>query len=66
MFSALGARRGPNSRDDGDFDELLDYHENVQERIADDMLSLTRNLREQSELANRIIRKDTEVRCLWK
>lgn len=42
-------------------DELIDYHENMQQKIADDMLTLTRNLKEQSMLANKIIRKDTAV-----
>ncbi|KAF2896133.1 hypothetical protein ILUMI_10046 [Ignelater luminosus] len=44
-----------------DLDELIDYHQNVQQKIADEMLLFTRNLKEQSELANRIIKKDTEV-----
>lgn len=33
----------------------------MQEKIAEDMLILTRNLKEQSELANKIIKQDTEV-----
>lgn len=41
--------------------QALKYYGDVQERIAEDMLSLTRSLREQTETANRIIRKDTEV-----
>jgi len=44
-----------------DLDELIDYHQDMQQKIADNMLTLTRNLKEQSELANRIIKKDTEV-----
>ncbi|KAK4884734.1 hypothetical protein RN001_001005 [Aquatica leii] len=45
----------------GNLDELIDYHENMQQKIADEMLILTKNLKEQSELANKIIKKDTEV-----
>ncbi|CAG9821375.1 unnamed protein product [Phaedon cochleariae] len=44
-----------------DLDEVINYHENRQKKITDDMLSLTQSLREQSETANRIIKKDTEV-----
>lgn len=33
----------------------------MQQKIADDMLMLTRNLKEQSQLANKIIKRDTEV-----
>lgn len=44
-----------------DLDELLNYHENTQAKIADDMLILTRSLKEQSQLANKIIKKDTEI-----
>lgn len=45
----------------GELDELINYHQNAQAKIADDMLILTQNLKEQSELANKIIKKDTEV-----
>lgn len=45
-----------------DMNQALKHHESVQEKIAEDMLALTRNLKEQTEIANRIIRKDTEVR----
>lgn len=38
----------------------------MQDKIADNMLSLTRSLKEQSQLANKIIKKDTEVRKLNK
>ncbi|KAJ8977303.1 hypothetical protein NQ317_009321 [Molorchus minor] len=44
-----------------DMDELIHYHDKAQQKITDDMLALTKNLREQSETANKIIRKDTEV-----
>nr|NP_648289.2 unconventional SNARE in the ER 1 [Drosophila melanogaster]Q9VSU7.3 RecName: Full=Vesicle transport protein USE1; AltName: Full=USE1-like protein [Drosophila melanogaster]AAF50314.3 unconventional SNARE in the ER 1 [Drosophila melanogaster] len=37
------------------------YYTNAQEKITEHMLSLTRNLKEQTETANRIIRRDTEV-----
>lgn len=45
-----------------DMNEAIKHHANVQEKIAEDMLALTRNLKEQTQIANQIIRKDTEVR----
>lgn len=44
-----------------DLDVLMKYHHSMQEKIADDMLLLARSLKEQSKLANTIIKKDTEV-----
>lgn len=41
--------------------EALKYHNDVQEKITEHMLSLTRSLKEQTEIANRIIKRDTEV-----
>ncbi len=49
----------PSSGDD--LDALLRHHHAVQEKIAEDMLSLARNLKEQSHLASTIIKRDTEV-----
>lgn len=42
--------------------QAMKYYGDVQERIAEDMLSLTRSLKEQTETANRIIKRDTEVK----
>ncbi|XP_067645523.1 vesicle transport protein USE1 isoform X2 [Eurosta solidaginis] len=41
--------------------EAVRYYNEAQEKITEHMLSLTRNLKEQTETANRIIRKDTEI-----
>lgn len=41
--------------------EAAKYYTNAQEKITEHMLSLTRNLKEQTETANRIIRRDTEL-----
>lgn len=56
-----GGTSGNDSTSTGDMSQAIKHHENIQEKIAEDMLALTRNLREQTEIANRIIRKDTEV-----
>ncbi|GLH01277.1 Vesicle transport protein USE1 [Gryllus bimaculatus] len=44
-----------------DLDALFKFHHSMQEKIAEDMLSLARNLKEQSQLAGSIIKKDTET-----
>lgn len=44
-----------------DMNQAMKHHADLQEKIAEDMLMMTRNLKEQTETANRIIRKDTEV-----
>lgn len=49
------------SNSTADADEVIKYHENMQQKITEDMLMLTRTLKEQSETANKIIKKDTEV-----
>lgn len=50
-----------DSNSAGDMSQAMKHQANMQEKIAEDMLALTRNLKEQTEIANRIIRKDTEV-----
>lgn len=64
-FLILGTEDGVRQRKQKsageDLDALLKYHHSMQEKIADDMLLLTRNLKEQSQLASSIIRKDTEA-----
>lgn len=46
-----------------DLDNIIQYHHNMQEKVAENMLLLTRNLKEQTQLASKIIKKDTEVLC---
>lgn len=57
----LRQRKVIESGPSGDVDEVLKYHENKQQKITEEMLSLTRTLKEQSETANKIIKMDTEV-----
>lgn len=54
-----GLRRRVNAGDD--MNKAVKHYADIQERLAEDMLSLTRNLKEQTETASKIIRKDTEV-----
>lgn len=47
-----------------DLDELITHHQKLQDKIAEEMLILTQNLKGQSEIANKIIKKDTEVKMI--
>lgn len=42
-------------------DELLRRQQNKQESIAEELMAITRGLREHSELAGKIIKKDIDV-----
>ncbi|XP_064543946.1 vesicle transport protein USE1 [Drosophila montana] len=63
----LRRRRGADEASPGEatngnnMNEAVKYYNNAQEKITEHMLSLTRNLKEQTETANRIIKRDTEV-----
>ncbi|XP_022198102.1 vesicle transport protein USE1 [Nilaparvata lugens] len=54
-----GVRKRQSATAGEDLDVLLKYHHSVQEKIADEMLVLARNMKEQSKLANVIIKNDT-------
>ncbi len=44
-----------------EFDTIVRYHTDRHEQISESMLTMTRNMKEQSELAGKIIREDTKV-----
>lgn len=44
-----------------DIDSILKYHQNMQEKVAENMVLLTKSLKEQSQIASTIIRGDTEA-----
>ncbi|XP_013118700.1 vesicle transport protein USE1 [Stomoxys calcitrans] len=54
-------RRKPLEESSGDQSEAVKFIRDNQEKITEHMLSLTRNLKEQTETANKIIKKDTEM-----
>lgn len=58
---AIRQRKSSKVSSGEDLDVLLRHHQAMQEKIAEDMLSLARNLKEQSHLASTIIKRDTEV-----
>ena len=43
----------------GNLDAILAEHKDQQERVAEEMIALTRSLKEQSAAAGSLIRKDT-------
>lgn len=47
--------------DSNDLDHLLQVHHSAQEKVADEMLCLTKSLKEQTRAAGEIVRKDTNV-----
>ncbi|KAL4714966.1 hypothetical protein ACJJTC_003117 [Scirpophaga incertulas] len=50
-----------NNTSQEDIDSLLKYHQSMQEKVAENMVMLTRNLKEQSQIASTIIKGDTEA-----
>ncbi|XP_050538888.1 vesicle transport protein USE1 [Daktulosphaira vitifoliae] len=50
-----------NIESSDNLDELLKHHQNKQESVAEELMSITKSLREHSELAGKIIKKDIEV-----
>ncbi|XP_050432379.1 vesicle transport protein USE1 [Adelges cooleyi] len=53
--------RQPDVESNDNVDELLRHHQNKQESIAEELMSITKSLREHSELAGKIIKRDIEV-----
>ncbi|XP_058054409.1 vesicle transport protein USE1 [Anopheles bellator] len=58
-FSTIRRRAGQKVAEN--LEQTVKQYSNEQERLAEDMLRLTRNLKEQTETANKIIKNDTEV-----
>jgi unconventional SNARE in the endoplasmic reticulum protein 1 len=50
-------KRGANESSEN----MEKYYSNIQEKLGEEMLSLTRNLKEQTLTASKILKKDTEV-----
>jgi len=47
--------------DDKEVDELIRHHAEMQERIAEEMVHLARNLRENVSASGHIVREDVQV-----
>lgn len=61
LQSGLRKRGAPSLNNGDNMGQAMKYYGDMQEKIAEDMLSMTRSLKEQTQIANQIIRKDTEV-----
>lgn len=59
--NTLRKRNANDKADSNDVDVVLKYHHEMQEKVAEEMVSLAHNLKENCTLANEIIRKDVEV-----
>lgn len=43
------------------FDEIMQHHQNMQEKIAEEMIEMAQNLKHNSLVANDILKKDNKV-----
>lgn len=55
-LSGLRKRGGADSSEN-----MEKYYDNIQEKLSEEMISLTRNLKEQTLTASKIIKKDTDA-----
>jgi len=49
---------------DESIDTVLQYHQNMQENIAEEMIKMAQNLKHSSVVASNIIKGDNKVRCV--
>ena len=49
---------------DESIDTMLQYHQNMQEKIADEMIKMAQNLKHTSVMASNIIKEDNKVNSL--
>ena len=54
-------QRNRGQQEDEDLDTVLQHHNKIQEQLANEMLVLARNLKDNAQSANRIIKDDTKV-----
>ncbi|KAL5005077.1 hypothetical protein ScPMuIL_018533 [Solemya velum] len=53
-------RQRRQQQEEEDIDSILQRHRAIQEKLADDMLSLTRTMKETATVANQIVKDDTK------
>lgn len=65
LDDGIRQRLSSTNMQDDDLDALLKYNRNIQEKIAENMLSMTSSMKEHALAANAIIRKDISLleRC---
>ena len=50
-----------NSNTEEGFDAILEHHQNMQEKIAEEMIQMAQNLKHNSMVASNILKKDNKV-----
>lgn len=55
----LGEKKGDTN--DDSIDTVLQYHQNMQENIAEEMIKMAQNLKHTSIMASNIIKEDNKV-----
>ena len=59
-FRLTGDRTGDTK--DESIDTVLQYHQNMQDNIAEEMIKMAQNLRHTSVMASNIIKEDNKVK----
>ena len=50
-----------NSNTEEGFDAILEHHQNMQEKIAEEIIQMAQNLKHNSMVASNILKKDNKV-----
>ena len=50
---------------ESNLDSILQHHQQQQERLAEDMVNLARNMKDQAKVANQIVQDDNKVSDLY-
>ena len=53
--------RSADDKTDEGLDAVLEHHQNMQEKIAEEMIQMAQNLKHNSLVASNILKKDTQV-----
>lgn len=62
-FRLTGDKKG--ERKDESIDTVLQYHQNMQENIAEEMIKMAQSLKHSSVMASNIIKEDNKVRIAF-
>ena len=62
-FRLTGDKKG--ERKDESIDTVLQYHQNMQENIAEEMIKMAQSLKHSSVVASNIIKEDNKVRIAF-
>lgn len=65
LLSPSHSVRGGEGESAAELDAVLQHHHSVQEKLAEDMLNLARNLKNNTMAAQNIIKQDNQVSHLY-